>query len=570
MATKLVKDASSLGEMFALRCAQSGEKVAYWVPGKPGHSPVTYAEHWQKVLRWAGALRELGLNKGDTINLFSENCYEWALADWACQLLGITAVPIYPTLPADQAAYIIQDCSAKMVFCGHDDLLKKAGNAPKMLLRGTVDSLAAKAESASPIREWPEVQRSDLATIIYTSGTTGNPKGARLSHDNFLFMMEAIQTNVPLRESDVFLSMLPLSHVYERVNGHVLPIYLGATIAYTGSLASVASDFLQIKPTVMLCVPRFLDALRGRILDGVTKAPKVRQKLFHAALAQGTAQFKGKPAPLAGVLDKLVAVRIRDRVGGRLRFFVSGGAALPAHIAEFYGAFGITILQGFGMTETTSGICVNLPEDNDYKSIGKPIGGVEMKLAEDGEILIRGRCNMLGYHNLPEETAKTIDPEGWLHTGDIGELRGERYYITDRKKDLLILANGKNVAPQPIENILKESAYIAEAVLFGDGMEYVCGLIIPDLEKVKAFAAEQGIRTEHPEELLKADPVRQLLKKEIDAANKRLADFEKVKRYTLIHAQFSVETGELTPSMKVRRRVVKEKFATEIASLMRN
>lgn len=558
-------------------CQVDPAKTAYLVPNaQKKYDPISYAEHWANVQRYAKVLLDLGLRKGDMFNLFSENCYEWALVDWAAQTLGIITVPIYPTLPGDQATYIIQDCGSKLVVCGNEDLAKRVEGCgvPIALLRNSKDAIAEKASAAKPLpveeMQIKTTTRSEVATLIYTSGTTGNPKGVMLTHDSFLFMMDAIQSNVPLLPTDTFFSFLPLSHVYERVNGHVLPIALSATIGYCTSYASLAKELLEIRPTVMLCVPRFLDAMRTRVLDAMEKAPPIRQKLFHATLAQGKAKLNNKPAPFLPILDKIVGKKIRDRMGGRLRFFVSGGAALPAHVAEFFGAFNLPVLQGYGMTETCSGVFVNVPDDNDYRTIGTAIGGVEAMIAADGEILIRGRCNMKGYWNLPEDTAQTIDVDGWLHTGDIGEFQGKKLKITDRKKDLLILGNGKNVAPQPIENLLRESKYLAEAVLFGDSMEYVCALIVPEFDQLRHFAQSNGIKTTDPKELLELEPIKKLLKTEVDAVNKKLADYEKVKRYVFLTQGFSVESGELTPSMKVKRRVVQERYTAEIASMSRS
>jgi long-chain acyl-CoA synthetase len=274
---------------------------------------------------------------------------------------------------------------------------------------------------------------------------------------------------------------------------------------------------------------------------------------------------QGAFAPFAGLLDKIVGKKIRERTGGRMRFFVSGGAALPPHVAEFYMAFNLTVLQGYGLTETTAATCINHPYRNRYWTVGEPLPGVEVSIASDGEILVRGPSVMLGYYHLPEETAKAIDADGWFHTGDIGEFEDKHLKITDRKKDILVLANGKNIAPQPIENKLKESAYIAEAVLFGDGNEYVYGLIIPNLERLREEFPEAG----DDEALVKNEQVRAKIKAEIDQVNRTLADFEKVKKHALLNAAFSVETGELTPSMKVKRKVVREKHADLIRSLER-
>lgn len=540
------------------------------VPGKEGYSSVSYTDLYKTVERFAAALKELGLAKGDRLVILSENCPEWAFTDWACQTMGVVVVPIYPTLPADQAQYIITDCGAKLVVAGSGEQLLKAScleGVDTILLKDGESSLLGRSEKA-PLDKvaWEKgadlVSQDDVATIIYTSGTTGLPKGAMLAHKSLLWIGNAVLAAIPINNNDTFLCFLPMSHVFERVDGQILPISLGATIGYAKSLMTLSNDMLKVKPTVMLCVPRFLEATRDKILDGIGKQSPLNQKLFRLALSQGTKKFKGEFAPLFPLTNKIVGTKIRARLGGRLRFMASGGAALPSFVAEFYGAFELMILQGFGLTETASGVVVNHPERNKYWTVGEPLPGMEAKIADDGEILLRGPAVMLGYYNLPEETAAALDKDGWFHTGDIGEWEGESLKITDRKKDLLVLGNGKNVAPQPIENKLRGSDYIQEAVVLGDGMDHCVALIVPQFELVRT-ALKLG-----PEVALSSSPeARALLKKEIDAVNKTVANFEMVKKFAILDRMFTIDAGEMTPTLKVKRKVVKEKYAAEIAAL---
>ena len=562
-----------MGHLLQLTCREWADRTSHRVPQKGGtYKDIKYRELWEIVRGYAGALRELGLERGDRMAIFSENSFDWMMTDWAAQTLGVVPVPIYPTLPSDQALFVFQDCGAKIALCGSTELMARLAGERTMLL----GELADKAKSSTISDEdWQPlidaVQFEDIATFIYTSGTTADPKGAMLSHRALTRMMMHIRDSFDLTENDTWLGFLPLSHVMERVNGHFLPTAIGATQCSAGSLASVGADMLKVQPTMVPVVPRFLDAMRSRIIDAMKKESGLKQKLFQMAMDQGKRKFLGQPAPLYGLTDALVGKKIRARTGGRLRFMVSGGAALPAHVAEFFGGFGILVLQGYGLTETCSGICVNQPDDSDYRTIGTPLSGVEMKIADDGEILIRGDCLMTGYYNRPEDTANAIDPEGWFHSGDIGERRADgKFLITDRKKDILVLGNGKNVAPQPIENLLKESVYIQEAVLFGDGMEYCCALIVPDWAHVRTYAQQQGVQGGNEADLMAAEPVRQLIKAEVAAANKKLADFQKVKRFELVQGPFSVEGGELTPSLKVRRRVVKERYLDLIQGMGRS
>ena len=560
----------SLGAMLRTNCQRFADRIAMLNPAKEGFEEIRYRDLGERVRRYAAVVDTLGLAKGDRLVILSENCMEWALVDWACQTLGIIVVPIYPTLPADQAQYIVKDCGATAVVAGDAGQAKKVdGMAGVRVERLTGEgSMTERALAAYPMdeTEWGKrieaVQPDDVATIIYTSGTTGLPKGAMLAHRGFLTLFAVIPVQLPVDENDRFLCFLPMSHVFERTDGQYLPVSFGGSIAFSKSLMTLANDMVRTQPTVMLVVPRFLESMMDKILDGVKKQPPIRQKLFQLGLEQGKKKFHGGFAPLFWLTDKLVGSKIRDRVGGKLRFFAAGGAALPAHVAEFYGAFGLKVLQGYGLTETYSGVCVNHPDRNRYDTVGEVFPGVEIKIAEDGEILFKGAARMIGYWNLPKETAEAIDGEGWFHTGDIGEMDGTYLKITDRKKDLLVLGNGKNVAPQPIENKLRSSHFIQEAVVLGDGMDYCVALIVPNAEfaKERLGVKDLGKMSENAE--LKA-----LIKSEIDAINKTMANFEMVKKHAILDEPFTIESGVLTPTLKVKRKVVKERFADLIQSM---
>jgi long-chain acyl-CoA synthetase len=555
--------------MLRRSVVKNGDKVAYLIPERSEFSPITYKQFWDKVRGYASALQAQGLQRGDRVAIISENGVEWSLADWACQCLGLIVVPVYPTLPSDQASYIVADCGAKLALVGSVEQKRKVECVPGISvldLKGE-GSLDAAAASGTPLSDdqlnasIDACSLTDLATIIYTSGTTGQPKGAMLQHQAIINICELVPHELPMNVEDTFLSFLPQSHVYERVAGQFLPISLGATIAFAKNLASLAGDMAKVKPTILLCVPRFLDAFHDRVLDNVSKEKPIKQKLFGAALSQGVRKAQGKFAPLTPILDALVMKKIRERMGGRVRLLVSGGAALPPHLAEFYMAAGLTVLQGYGLTETSGASCVNRVENNKYWTVGQPLG-VEAKIAEDGEILLRGPSVMTGYYNLPEETKQALDADGYFHTGDIGEFEGKNLKITDRKKDLLVLGNGKNVAPQPIENKLKASTYISEAVLLGDGMDACVALIIPNADLVR-----KTLKLPDDAVLSKNEEAKALIKKEVDRVNKSLASFELVKRHAILDAPFTVDSGELTPTFKVKRKVVIANHKTLIDSL---
>lgn len=558
----------TLGAVLRQRVSDRNSATAFLVPPEKGGGDfraVTYHDFGRQVHDVAGAIRSAGLVKGDRLAILSENCYEWSVVDWACQCLGVIVVPIYPTLPADQVQYILQDCDAKLVLAGDAHQRAKVADFPTEMLRGPESFVERAAGQPFANEEFhaliDAVTPADIATIIYTSGTTGVPKGVILSHRAIVHVVDEVPRTIQVTNSDVFLSFLPQSHVYERIATQFLAINCGATIGFVKNLASIANDIQVIRPTVMMCVPRFLESFAGRVQDAVKKQSPLKQKLFDLALKQGLTKVRGGFAPLYPFLDRIVLEKVRARTGGRMRYFVSGGAALPTHVAEFYMALGLDVLQGYGLTETTGPCAVNRPDFNDYRTVGQPLGA-EIRIAEDGEILVRGPGNMDGYWRKPEETAAVLDQEGWFHTGDIGEFVEGRLRITDRKKDILVLANGKNVAPQPLENRLKVSPYIAEAVVFGDGLDHCVALILPDEAKVR-----EALNLAGDVDLTDRADVRALIKKELDLLNKQVANFEMVKKFALINRAPSVENGELTPTMKVKRRVTRENYSELLSTL---
>jgi long-chain acyl-CoA synthetase len=387
----------------------------------------------------------------------------------------------------------------------------------------------------------------------------------------------AVLRRIPVSETDRFLSFLPLPHVFERLVGFYFPLAAGAEIAYAGSLFTVQGDMADAKPTIMASVPRLYESMAGRIADTGAKLPPFRRRLFDWALRVGrevgVRRIERRPVgPLPALrhalADRLVLAKIRERTGGRMRYFVSGGAPLMRETAEFFAAIGLTILEGYGLTETSPVITFNPPDQIKLGTVGRPIDGIEVRLAPDGEILCRGHNVMQGYYNKTEATREAIDPEGWFHTGDVGVLDADGYLsITDRKKEILVLSNGKNVAPAPIEARLKTSPFIAQAVLLGDRQNVVSALIVPEFERLRQWAKEAGIATEDNAALI-ADPrARRQIKSEIDRLSKELADFEKPRRFALLQRDFTIDSGELTPTLKLKRRVIAEKYADIIAGM---
>lgn len=561
--------------------------LLYKVRGK--YQQVLYRDLLHRVHEVAAALLSAGVSPGDHVAIMSENCPEWAYVDWAVLSLGAVTVPLYPTLMPEQIGHILSDCGAKVVIVGDAKLSERVKEAAdrrelklvQIILHGEsagclpLHRLISEGKDTTLTYEtWREgcklVNSEECATLIYTSGTTGEPKGAMIRHESFTFLCKAILANLPISQSDRFFSFLPLSHVYERMAGHFLPISCGAEIAYCESLRSMAADIIQSKPTVILAVPRFLESVKSRIESSVVESTWLKRKLFEMQRSRGKQRLNNKLRPcgfLCGLLDKLVASKVRDRFGGNLRFFVSGGAALPNEVAEFYGSFGLLILQGYGLTETAPVMSVNHPERNVYSSVGEVLPGVEVMISADREILMRGPSKMMGYYNRPQETSDMIDADGWLHTGDLGKLENNRLWVTGRKKEIIVMANGKNVSPTEVEAMLKRSPYIDEAMALGDDDDWISALIVPNFELLKHFCQAQGLSSAHQGDIVENRQVIALIKEQVDALNKELPDYERVKRWKLMPEPWSMETGEITPTMKLKRGPIAEKYAAIIADL---
>ncbi len=559
--------------------------------------PVSGPRALDDVTHLALGLRALGVQPGDRVALLSENRYEWAVADLAILSLGAVTVPVYPTLPAAQCRFVLGNARVSVAIVSDEVQLGKvlvaADDLP--LLEHVVPM--ERVDAYDPrIRSWNQVtgrgalahhddalkfleraasvDPDDLATIIYTSGTTGEPKGAMLTHGNIAANVDACLQVVSLGPADTSLSFLPLSHVFERMAGLYAMLAAGVTIAYARTLESVGMDALAVRPTVITGVPRFYEKVYARIVDTVQHGAPVQRRLFAWGLARGQARaqarFAGRPRPmdpLDRLADLLVGARIRARLGGRLRFCVSGGAPLAPEIMAFFFAMGIPMIEGYGLTETSPVICLNRPGMELPGSVGPPIPGVEVQIAEDGEILTRGPCVMRGYWGNPDATREALRG-GWFHTGDIGQFdaRG-RLVITDRLKDLIVTAGGKKVAPQPIEAQLKSSPFVSEAVLIGDRRPFVTALIVPNFTNLEAEARARNWPMHSRGELLACPGVRALYQAELDRVNAGLARFETLKGFALLERDLTLESGELTPTLKVRRRVIGDHYAASIARL---
>jgi len=557
-----------------------------------------------EVERLALAFAQLGVGRGDRVALLAENRYEWGLTDLAVLALGAVTVPFYPTLTAVQAGALLTNCEPSLIVVSTHAQLEKVRAAcaaySRVAPRVAMDALppggpadehsmaalleqgealqkASGAPAGTALRKMAEaVEPDDLATIIYTAGTTGEPKGAMLSHRNIASDVDGTLQVLHYEASDLYLSFLPLSHIFERMAGFYSVLACGAGVAYAQNFERVASDALEVRPTILVGVPRFFEKVYSRITGAAAAHPPLLRRLFAWALGLGRARarahFARRPLspwvalqlPLA---DRLVLAKIRGRMGGRLRFLVSGSAPLSPEVIEFFFAIGLTVVEGYGLTETSPVICVNPIGREKIGTVGPPIPGVEVRIGEEGEILVRGPNVMQGYYRNEPATKEALR-DGWFHTGDIGHLDADGYLvITDRLKDLLVLAVGKKVAPQPLEKRLRDSPWICEAVLLGDRRPYVVALLVPEFAAVEAEAKRRGWPEEPRTTRLARPEVRAIFQGEIDRLNADLARYEQVKRFALLERELSTEAGELTPKLSVKRKVVFANFATVIDEL---
>lgn len=552
----------------------------------------------RQVQHAALGLRELGVQPGDRIGILSENRPEWALADFGCLTGRFVDVPIYPTLPGGQIAYLLQDAGARAVFVENTKQYEKVaavrGQLPNLehiivfdgaiqgsgvvALRELLQSGAA-AEPRYPDhrQEALAVRPDDLATLIYTSGTTGAPKGVMLSHRNFTSNVVAALQVFAIGPDDSCLSLLPLSHSFERLAGHYTMFHAGVTINYAENIDQVAANLLEVRPTVVLSVPRLFEKIYARVLEQAMAGGAAKRRIFAWARRSAEAwvdlTLSKQPVPTTlklkrRIADALVFKKLRERTGGRIRFFVSGGAPLNPEIAKFFFAAGLPILEGYGLTETSPVIAANRLEEPRLGTVGPPLPGVEVRIADDGEILARGANVMPGYYNRPDATAEVIDETGWFHTGDIGMLDEDGFLkITDRKKDIIVTAGGKNIAPQPIENAVKANTFVLNAVMVGNRRKFPAMLVVPNLEQLRLWAEQRNLKVGDVEELLRQPDVVSKMEREVMGSLRDLASFEQPKKLVLLHHDFTIESGEMTPTLKVKRRVVEEKYRERIDAL---
>lgn len=560
--------------------------------------PTSHRQILEQVRHLALGLEDLGITAQDRVAILSENRPEWLLTDYACMCSGITNVPVYATLPAEQIPYLLNDSGARAVVVSTVDQARKiasirsqtpglqwvigmsatAADGCDMTFAELVARGAARdsAERATAFKERAlQITPDTLLTLIYTSGTTGNPKGVMLTQDNVHSNVIACQQVFRSSVSDTALSFLPLSHIFERTGAYFL-FASGVRIAYAESVDTVPVNMSEIKPSLMLSVPRLYEKIYARVLENAVSSGGLKKRIFFWAKAVGERwaderlagrDVGGLLGLQYGLAQKLVFSKLRERTGGNVRFFISGGAPLSPDIAKFFYSAGLVILEGYGLTETSPVITANTLDHYRLGSVGRPIAGIEVRIAADGEILSRGPHIMQGYYNNPEATRETIDEDGWFHTGDIGSLEDGFLRITDRKKDIIVTAGGKNIAPQPIENLLKTNKYISQAVMLGDKRKFPIVLIVPNWDQLEKWAARQQIVWTARADLLAMPTIQSKMEKEVKETLKGLASFETPKKVGLLEHDFSIERGELTPKMSVKRRVVEKSYKAVIDQL---
>ena len=559
--------------VFFRQAAKYGDKPMVHHPTADGWKVETWADMKQHTLAVASSLIQAGVKAGDHIVVMSENRIEWLYCDLGIQAAGAVTVPIYPSTPAEVAGRIAINCDAVIAIVSGEKIAAKfqTGGSLRQIVRMDTDVLEWLAKEPQHLDEvvtrLSGIKPDDVCTIVYTSGTTGDPKGAVLAQHGLVDMGRAVLKVFPLSENDSSLSFLPYAQVFERINGIFTSLLFGGQTWISRGIDHLPDDLTQVQPTILLSVPRVYEKMHAAVMDKVREAPASRQALFRWAIRIGSLHSHTEnPGPLLSLqhrlAERLVLGPLRRRlVGGRLRFFISGGASLAKEIEGFFWAIGVPILNGYGMTELSSGCCSNTLSQHRFLTVGKPFPGVELKIADDGEILVKSPGAMLEYYKNPEATAEML-ADGWIRTGDIGEIDEDGFLrITDRKKDLLKTAGGKYVAPQPLEFQLLHDPLVEQAVVIGESRPYVTALLVPD------WAAVEKRIPGTPEQLVDDERAHALFQPGVDALNKTLGSWETIKYFSLLPRAFSEESGEMTPTLKVKRRVVSERYKAQIEAM---
>jgi long-chain acyl-CoA synthetase len=597
----IVKNYRTIPEMFDVitKEYQNTSKPAILRKVQGKYESISYLEYRTYVKRFMLGLDSIGVKEGDKIAIIAENRVEWLISDMAIICLGAIDVPIYPSLTAKQIEFILNDSECKYVIVSNQFQLNKINkikdeipHIEKIIIMNEKFDIQDNVRKFSDIlragehfeKDYPDfLERNiykrkpeDVVTIIYTSGTTGDPKGVMLTNTNLAFQTIEAPKILPIYPTDIFLSFLPFCHVFERTATMYTGFSCGATIALAENIDKVSENMVEVKPTVITTVPRLFERIHTRVVKSINNGPQAKQKLFHWAIEVGKKYAIAKKSgyiPLSlrskhSLAEKLVFSKLKAKTGGNIRCFISGGGALPKQLGEFFEAVGLQVVEGYGLTESSPMITINSTDAYKFGSAGRPIPNIEVKIAEDGEIMTRGGHVMKGYYKSPETTAEAITEDGWLHTGDIGHFDAEGFlFITDRKKNLFVSSGGKNIAPSHIENLFMSSKFIDQFVLIGDRRQFLSALIVPDFDAIREYADAHEIKYSDVNDLANEDSIYKLIEEDIGKIQKDLANYERVRKFVLLDKPLTLEEGEVTPTQKIKRKVVEQKYSSLIEGM---
>jgi long-chain acyl-CoA synthetase len=585
-------DGKTLADAYFRRVEMSGNNTAHLVKIQGKYEPVTWNQIHEKVLGIFENYQKMGISQGDRVCILSQTRSEWNIADMANLCSGVITVPIYQSNTLEDVAYLLEHSTPKLVFAEDESQVNKLQEAFKItkhpvpvvffdsstpskegLTLISFDQFSRMTGNPKSSQELKQIAQSlspdSVATIVYTSGTTGKPKGVVLSHSNVAAELRAIIETFDLSAEDRALSFLPLAHILGRVES-LTGIFAGWQTAFAESLNTLSQNLMEVRPTILISVPRIYEKVYSKIQNDVASAPALKQRIFNWSVGIGRqiarlrSEQKPIPLPLSAkyqIADRLVFSKVKSKMGGRIKMTVSGGAPLAAELCEFFHACGIKILEGYGLTETSAACAVNLVDDYRFGTVGKPLGDSEFKIAPDGEIMVRGSVVFKEYYRDAESTKTVITPDGWFMTGDIGEITERGFLkITDRKKEIIVTSAGKNIAPQKIENLLKSHRFISQAMVCGDKQKYLGALITLNQEDLTQWAKSSGIAFANYDELLAKDTVVDLIAEKVKLVNSHLPSFETIKKFKILPREFTIESGELTPSLKLKRKVVMSKY----------
>jgi long-chain acyl-CoA synthetase len=586
----------TMNDVFRNRVNKYGDRLCVEKKMNSKWETATWNEYYERARAVGLGLWSLGIRKGDMVSILSENRLEWLYTDMGALGIGVCVIPVYPTLVSEEIEYIINNSESKIILPENKAQLKKvleiidkcpsiekiivmeekdATGHPKVMSFKALTELGRKKYAEDPSlfeKLSKEVTVDDLATIVYTSGTTGLPKGAMISHGNVFWVVQALDNMRPhfASDKDVLVAFLPLSHVFQRIPGHFYAMYCGITTSYAESIDTLLVDFEEKRPTMILAVPRVCEKVYQKIMAQVKEQSAFKQKVFYWGQKVGDriSQLRETHKPIPSILKlkykvayAIIFKKLQDKLGGRVTWMTAAGAPTAPEIIRFFNAAGITVIQGYGMTETTAPASMQSLGDFRIGTTGKPLPGQDIKIAEDGEILIKGGNVMKGYWKLPDETKEVFTPDGYLMSGDIGKFDDEgNLLITDRKKDLLITSGGKNIAPQKIENMFKSDPLFTQFIVIGESKKYLSALCNINLEEAARLAKEESITFNNPANLLENQKFLDIVQKHVDECNTHLAKYESIKSIRIVKNDFSQEGGELTPSLKLKRKVVLEKY----------